>query len=144
MNYYKQIAWAVMLGIMSVATPPIWAQSGVHTEGTGHRMLTPGDLTWVEVPSLPPGAKLALIEGPLNEPVPFTFRLQFPANYQIPAHWHPAVERVTVISGTVNMGIGNKEDSCHADHHNLSRRFWRRSGIGRNCGPGSWLPLCRA
>ena len=86
MNYSKQIAWAVMLGIMSVATPPIWAQSGVHTEGTGHRMLTPGDLTWVEVPSLPPGAKLALIEGPLNEPVPFTFRLQFPANYQIPAH----------------------------------------------------------
>ena len=31
MNYSKQIAWAVMLGIMSVATPPIWAQSGVHT-----------------------------------------------------------------------------------------------------------------
>ena len=111
MNYSKQIAWAVMLGIMSVATPPIWAQSGVHTEGTGHRMLTPGDLTWVEVPSLPLGAKLALIEGPLNEPVPFTFRLQFPANYQIPAHWHPAVEQVTVISGTVNMGIGDKLDT---------------------------------
>jgi hypothetical protein len=68
------------------------------------------DLKWVEVPSLPPGAKLALIEGPLNEPVAFTFRLRFPANYQIPAHWHPAVERVTVISGTVNMGIGDKLD----------------------------------
>ena len=65
---------------------------------------------WVDVPSLPPGAKLAVIEGPLNEAVPFTFRLQFPANYQIPAHWHPAVERVTLISGTVNMGIGDKLD----------------------------------
>jgi quercetin dioxygenase-like cupin family protein len=110
MNYSKQIAWALMVGLMSAASSSIWAQSGVHTDGSGHKMVTPDDLKWVEVPSLPPGAKLALIEGPLNEPVAFTFRLQFPANYQIPAHRHPAVERVTVISGIVNMGIGDKLD----------------------------------
>src|SRR5919106_5798147 len=110
MNYSKQIAWTLMVGIMGAASSYIWAQSSVHTDGSGHKMVTPDDLKWVEVPSLPPGAKLALIEGPLNEPVAFTFRLQFPANYQIPAHWHPAVERVTVISGTVNMGIGDKLD----------------------------------
>ena len=110
MNYFKQITWAATLGIMSLAAPSVWTQSGGHTQGSAHTMLTPGDLKWVEVPSLPPGAKLAIIEGPLNEAVPFTFRLQFPANYQIPAHWHPAVERVTVISGTVNMGIGDKLD----------------------------------
>jgi hypothetical protein len=107
MNYLKQIAWAVTLGAMSMAAPGLCAQGGGHTEG-GHTMLSPGDLKWVDVPSLPPGAKLAVIEGPLNEPVPFTFRLQFPANYQIPAHWHTAVERVTVISGTFNMGVGDK------------------------------------
>jgi hypothetical protein len=67
-------------------------------------MFSPGDLKWSDVSSLPPGAKLA----PLNEAVTFTFRLRFPANYQVPAHWHPAVERVTVISGTINMGIGDK------------------------------------
>ena len=110
MNYSNQIAWALMVGIMSAASSFIWAQSGVHTDGSSHKMITPDDLKWVEVPSLPPGAKLAIIEGPLNEAVPFTFRLQFPANYQIPAHWHPAVERVTVISGTVNVGIGDKLD----------------------------------
>lgn len=107
MNYSNLIAWIAMLGIMSVGAPSIAAQSGGHTEG-GHTMLSPGDLKWVDVPSLPPGAKLAVIEGPLNEAVPFTFRLRLPANYQIPAHWHTAVERVTVISGTVNMGIGDK------------------------------------
>jgi anti-sigma factor ChrR (cupin superfamily) len=48
--------------------------------------------------------------GPLNEAVPFTFRLKLPANYQVPAHWHPAVEHVTVISGTFNMGTGDKLD----------------------------------
>jgi anti-sigma factor ChrR (cupin superfamily) len=73
-------------------------------------MISPDDLKWSDVPSLPPGAKIAVIEGPLNEAVPFTFRLKFPANYQIPAHWHPAVERVTVISGTLNMGLGDNLD----------------------------------
>ncbi len=81
-----------------------WAQHG------DHRMVSPGDLKWNDVPSLPPGAKIAVIEGPMSEPVPFTVRLKFPANYQIPAHWHPAVERVTVLTGTINMGIGDRLD----------------------------------
>jgi hypothetical protein len=76
----------------------------------GHTMVAPGDLKWVDVPSLPAGAKLAVIEGPLNEAVPFTMRLRLPANYQIPAHWHPAIEHVTVMSGTFNIGIGDKVD----------------------------------
>lgn len=33
-----------------------------------------------------------------------------PANYRIPAHWHPTVERVTVLSGTMHMGVGDKLD----------------------------------
>lgn len=76
-----------------------------------HRMVQPADLKWDDVPSLPPGAKIAVIEGPMNQAVPFTVRLRFPANYQIPAHWHPAVERVTVLSGTFHMGVGDKLDA---------------------------------
>jgi hypothetical protein len=104
MKNLKDIAWAVMFGVVSMGAPSVWAQTGAHT------MVTPGDLKWVEVPSLPPGAKLAVIEGPLNEAVPFTFRLRLPADYKIPAHWHPAIEHVTVISGTFNMGTGDKLD----------------------------------
>src|SRR6266513_629529 len=81
-----------------------WAQHG------DHKMVSPSDLKWSDVPSLPPGAKIAVIEGPMSEPVPFTVRLKFPANYQISAHWHPAVERVTVLTGTFHMGIGDKLD----------------------------------
>ena len=84
--------------------PITWAQHGAHM------MVTPGDLKWSDVPSLPPGAKIAVIEGPTNEAVAFTVRLRFPANYRLPAHWHPAVERVTVLSGTFNMGVGDKLD----------------------------------
>lgn len=76
-----------------------------------HTMVTPGELSWTDVASLPAGAKLAVIEGPLTEAVPFTFRLKLPANYKIPAHWHPTIEHVTVISGTFNMGVGDKLDT---------------------------------
>jgi hypothetical protein len=97
------IAFAVIVCVFA-SMPSGWAQSD------GHRMISPNDLKWGDIPSLPPGAKIAIIEGPLNEAVPFTFRLKFPANYEIPAHWHPAVERVTVISGTFYMGVGDKLD----------------------------------
>ena len=75
-----------------------------------HRMVQPNDLKWSDVPSLPPGAKIAVIEGPMTDAVPFTVRLRLPANYRIPAHWHPAVERVTVLSGAFHMGVGDKLD----------------------------------
>jgi quercetin dioxygenase-like cupin family protein len=76
-----------------------------------HLMVAPTDLKWADVPSLPPGAKIAVIEGPLNEAKPFTMRLRFPGNYQIPAHYHGAIEHVTVLSGTFNMGLGDKLDT---------------------------------
>jgi hypothetical protein len=75
-----------------------------------HLMVVPADLKWTDVPSLPPGAKVAVIEGPMNEAKPFTVRLRLPANYQIPAHSHTAIEHVTVMSGTFNMGTGSKLD----------------------------------
>ena len=78
--------------------------------GGAHKMVMPDDLKWSAVPSLPPGAQITVIEGPMNEAVPFTIRLKFPGNYTIPAHSHPAVERVTVLSGTFHMGTGDKFD----------------------------------
>jgi hypothetical protein len=59
-----------------------------------HLIVTPSELKWTDVAALA-GAKLAVIEGPLNEAVPFTMRLKLPSDYKIPAHWHPAIEHVT-------------------------------------------------
>src|SRR5262249_10198927 len=70
-----------------------------------HVMLAPSELTWTDLPALP-GVKIAVIEGPLSEAVPIMFRLKFPANYKVPPHYHPGIEHVTIISGTLNMGIG--------------------------------------
>ena len=74
--------------------------------------LTPAEITWTAgPPMLPPGASMAVIEGSFNNPGPFTVRLRFPANYRIPAHWHPVKVIVTVISGTFNMGLGDELDT---------------------------------
>lgn len=81
-----------------------WAQT------SPFMVVTPIDLKWADVGSLPPGAKISVIEGPMNETVPITARLKLPANYMIPAHWHPGVERVTVLSGTFYYGMGDKLD----------------------------------
>ncbi|MBA3772375.1 MAG: cupin domain-containing protein [Ramlibacter sp.] len=88
-------------------TAPAVALSQAH----GHSSVFPPDMKWADLPSLPPGAKISVLEGPMNEAVPFTARLKLPANYQIPAHWHPATERITVLSGTFYMGMGNVLDT---------------------------------
>jgi quercetin dioxygenase-like cupin family protein len=87
-----------------------WAASTAWSQSHDHKMVTPGDLKWGDVPSLPKGAMAAEIEGPMDKAVPFTVRIKVPANYKIPPHSHPAVERVTVLSGTLNMGLGDKFD----------------------------------
>lgn len=61
-------------------------------------------------PVLPAGAQIAVLEGNPSEKGPVTLRLQFPANYNIPAHWHSMTERVTVLSGALHVGMGDKLD----------------------------------
>jgi hypothetical protein len=42
-------------------------------------------------PSLPAGAKLAILEGDPAKDGFFTMRLRLPDGYKIPPHWHPKV-----------------------------------------------------
>lgn len=80
----------------------------------GHSMMSPSQLSWAGVPSMPPGAQVAVIQGPMSAPAPFIVRLKFPADYRIPAHWHPAIEHVTVLQGTFYMGTGDTLDAGQA------------------------------
>ena len=65
---------------------------------------------WSDGPAmLPPGAKIDVVQGDPGGAL-YTARLKFPANYEIPAHSHPTDEHVTVLSGTLYMGMGDKLD----------------------------------
>ena len=101
-----------LLGIACVAAllaAPAAAAQSVYS-GEGQIMVTPAQLTWTDAPAVAPGAKIAVIEGPLNKAVPFTFRLLLPANARIAPHVHPAFERVTVLSGTFHFAHGDRFD----------------------------------
>jgi ketosteroid isomerase-like protein/quercetin dioxygenase-like cupin family protein len=78
---------------------------------TQHVMLAPSALKWGDAPpSLPPGARMAVVSGDPSQAQSFVIRAQMPAGYRIPPHWHPTDEHVTVLSGTVSLGMGEKFD----------------------------------
>lgn len=76
--------------------------------------LTPlAKTTWQAGPaSLPPGAKIAVLEGDPAKEGPFVFRLLLPDGYNVPPHTHPKTERITVLAGTFFVGMGEKFDSA--------------------------------
>ncbi|MFN7138855.1 MAG: cupin domain-containing protein [Limisphaerales bacterium] len=56
--------------------------------------------------ALPPGAQFAVLEGDPDKEGNVTMRIKVPANYRIPPHTHPKLERVTVLEGTLKIGMG--------------------------------------
>ena len=78
---------------------------------TDPKLLAAAEMQWGEgPPSLPAGAQMVVLDGDPRQKGPFTIRLKMPAGYKIPPHTHPVAERVTVISGAVHLGIGEKFD----------------------------------
>ncbi|MCI0604018.1 cupin domain-containing protein [bacterium] len=76
-----------------------------------HGIFAPDAIQWQNGPgSLSQGAKFAVMEGDPTKEGLFTMRLSIPDGYKIPPHSHPAVEHVTVISGTFHIGMGDKFD----------------------------------
>jgi quercetin dioxygenase-like cupin family protein len=79
-------------------------------QDTSHAVIAlPDQLTWGPAPpALPPGARLAVLEGNPSEAGPYTMRVLLPAGYRIPPHYHAAVEHVTVLKGTFKVGMGER------------------------------------
>ena len=76
-----------------------------------HIALTAAEVKWGQPPpSLGKGAQFAVVSGDPSKPGPFAIRLKFPAGYKVAPHWHPTDEHVTVLSGTIAFGMGDKFD----------------------------------
>jgi hypothetical protein len=60
---------------------------------------------------LPKGAQIAVLYGDPDKAEPFVFRLKFPAGY----HLHPNDYDLTVLSGTMYMGMGDKFDPARGE-----------------------------
>jgi quercetin dioxygenase-like cupin family protein len=96
----------VLAGVVSIAS----------AQGTeGHKLLSPQEIKWSPGPaSIPPGAEVAVLFGDPAKDGLFAMRLKLPKGYKIPPHTHPKPEVVTVISGTFQLGMGEKADPSKA------------------------------
>jgi quercetin dioxygenase-like cupin family protein len=102
-------AGLALCGALSAA-----AQETTAAHQTGHlARVTPAEVQWVPAPAaLPPGAQIAVLEGDPSQPATFTMRVRFPDGYRIQPHTHSGVERVTVLSGTLLLGMGATFDAA--------------------------------
>jgi quercetin dioxygenase-like cupin family protein len=75
----------------------------------------PDELTWKANPALPPGSQFAILMGDPTKSEVVVQRVKFPPNYQIPPHTHPYAEVVTVLSGSMGFGMGEKFDTTKGE-----------------------------
>ena len=103
-NFFMRLPFlAVALSVVAFcAAQPSQAQNA----------FTPDQVKWGPAPPIvPPGAQIAVLEGdPMAASGDYTIRLKLPDGYKIAPHTHPKRENVTVISGTLRVGMGVKYD----------------------------------
>ena len=77
---------------------------------------SPSKLKWGPAPPVvAPGAEAVVLDGdPFKEGAAYTLRLKMPDGYKIAPHFHPTDENVTVISGTLGAGMGDRFDEASA------------------------------
>ena len=95
--------------LLAVAQEKETRQKAGATNAAAHKIFSASELPWVDGPSLlPAGAQMVVLDGDPTKEGAFTIRLKMPAGYKIPPHTHPTAERVTVISGSAFLGLGEK------------------------------------
>lgn len=105
----RNLVLAVLTLVCAAAAQKKAPEAAAKPGAEAHIMLPAAEIAWKDaLPSLPPGAKMALIEGDPKKSEFFALRLKLPAGYRVPAHWHPVRERVTVVRGTFLLGMGDK------------------------------------
>ncbi len=103
MNTVRVHALALTL-IAMAASPLLWAADPAGP-------MQPEEIKWGPAPPvLAAGVQMAVLAGDPAKTGPVTLRLKMPAGYSIAPHWHPTDERVTVVSGTLGLGMGDTLD----------------------------------
>ena len=99
----KGISAVLVFAAASVAAP---------LQAADEVSLNTNDIKWGAAPPvLPKGAKVAVLNGDPFKPGFYTIRLSAPANYKIAPHWHTQAEDLTIISGALYLGMGDKMDT---------------------------------
>ena len=108
MNAVRRFTLPLVLSIVFAVPTAAYADAG-------QVFVNSNELKWMDAPpSVPKGAKLAVLYGDPGKPGPFVARLMMPAGYKIAPHWHSQTENLTIISGAFYLGEGDKMETAHA------------------------------
>jgi uncharacterized protein (TIGR02246 family) len=105
--------WRIAIDAPVSTTPmPMPGAAAASMDMGDTQLVAASGLSWGDFtpPGFDPGMKLAVIRGDPSKTGPYTVRLQFPAGYRFPVHWHPGAENLTVVSGTFQLAMGNTAD----------------------------------
>ena len=94
-----------LLVVAPMLTLPICASAQDH-----HTTMQADDLRWSAPAAYAKGAQLAVVRGDPTKEGMYVVRLKVPAGFKIAPHTHPNDENVTVLSGSFNIGTGDKLD----------------------------------
>lgn len=83
------------------------AQTGTAAAPT---IVTMDTTKWMPGTGMMKGLQVAVLSGDPMKSGPYVVRLRIPANTTLPPHYHGEVENVTIISGSLWVGIGDKFD----------------------------------
>jgi quercetin dioxygenase-like cupin family protein len=77
--------------------------------------MNPSDLKWGPAPAaFPKGAQFAVLSGDPSKEGMSTIRLRFPPGYAVAPHHHPTDELVTIVSGQLSLGMGDRMNRAKA------------------------------
>jgi len=104
--------WRVALDAPVTSTPLPAAPAAASMDMGDVKSLPNSALTWTDFnpDGFDKGMKLAVLQGDPGAKGPYVVRLQFPAGYRFPVHWHPGIENLTVVSGPFQLAMGNTAD----------------------------------
>jgi len=100
MTAVYRLVGAALLVVSAIA-------GSAHGEPLRPQQTTPDQFTWVRDPR---GYEQAVIVGDPTKPEMYAAHIRFPANLRIAPHFHPDDRVVTVLSGTVLFGYGERFD----------------------------------
>jgi hypothetical protein len=113
----KQLRTAiVVVAVLGLGHWEAARSGGGQPAAMGPAIHRPDRLVWTDAPaSLPPGAKVAVLDGDPARAGPFVMRMKFPDGYRVLPHTHPKPERVTVLAGTLHIGMGATFDAAKCE-----------------------------
>jgi quercetin dioxygenase-like cupin family protein len=106
--------WLVVAVFAAIAA----GGSGAAAQDAGSMIMVPGGaaVSWQnDPPGLPKGAQIAVLAGDPGKPGPFVLRVKFPPGSVVAPHRHATAENLTVLSGDIYHGMGEKLDKAHGD-----------------------------